>query len=180
MRMYIELAGVLLACLLGWYIRKDGIEQGKLECQNASTEAAEQARAAADATNAAASDINASTQSYLWGALPPIELRTQEVRERVRNVYITRESTATDDERCHSPARPASVQHDLNEARSRAIAAARGSLRPEPVSESQSRARLHQDRIVAMRQGHGRLRAEPVRADRGRGHEERSLAQMRE
>lgn len=179
MRTYLELAGVLLAGLIGWYLHSEGVKQGRLECQAETTETTDQARSANDASNRTASEINASAQTWLWGALPPIDLRTQEARDRVQIIYRNAEADPTLD-RCLGPARPASVQAELNEARGRVIAAARSALRASTVSESQSRARLHQDHVLAMRQGHGRLRVAAARNPRDRGGQGPGLAFVRE
>ncbi len=180
MRTYLELAGVILAGLLGWYLHSEGVKQGRLECQAETTEATEQARSANDASNRTASEVNASTQTWLWAALPPIDLHTQEARERVQYVYRDREAVTPDNLRCTAPARPVSVQQELDEARGRAVAASRGALRTGTRSESQARARLHQDHVLAVRASNGRLRAASAGDHRGRGNEGVRLAQVRE
>lgn len=74
-----------------------------------------------DNRDSAAASVHIGTQSYLWGALPPIELRTHDARERVRTIY-------RDNPIDCNPVRPIGVQAELDTARDRANAAA-GQLR---------------------------------------------------
>ncbi|HNR91522.1 MAG TPA: hypothetical protein PKO41_03750 [Dokdonella sp.] len=131
MRAYLALAAVALALGVVWYAYATGRDHGRAACEADQARAAESARTAADESARAAASTHTATQSWLWQALPPIDLRTTEARERVRIVY--REAAALPAaDRCSAPARPVRVQQELDQARDRAAAAARGEMRSGP------------------------------------------------
>lgn len=98
-----------------------GHDHGRKFEQVKRSESKDAAQDAINARDAASATITAGTLSYQWAALPPIELRTYEARERVKILYSDQPVDCV-------PVRPAGVQAELDEARQRANAAA-GQLR---------------------------------------------------
>lgn len=117
-RIIIELCGAILIACVCLAIGIDYGEKGEQAKRAASKDVAQGEINTRDNT---AATITAGTLSYQWAALPPIELRTYEARERVRFVYRDNPLPAV----C---VRPAGVQAELDAARQRANAAA-GQLR---------------------------------------------------
>lgn len=107
---------VALAGLAAWLIWIGGKQAGLDQCAAEHKVQADKAAEKIEQRDTSAATVNASTTSFLWGALPPIEIKAYESRERVRTIYRDRPVAG----QC---VRPSGVQEELNAARDRANAA---------------------------------------------------------
>ena len=69
------------------YSYSKGVENSMGRQISAQAEKADAVQAETNACDASAPAVSIATQAYLWGALPPIELRTHDTRERLRTIY---------------------------------------------------------------------------------------------
>ncbi|WP_440221850.1 hypothetical protein ACQQ2N_12205 [Dokdonella sp. MW10] len=112
-RVIIEACLVIAVGSICWIL---GASDERDACHAAAAKKKDQVQEQVDVRDTAAASVNFGMQSYLWGSLPPIDLRAHDARERVRTIYRDHPVPA-------GCVRPVGVQRELDEARQRAIAA---------------------------------------------------------
>lgn len=116
MRTYLELAGLALALLFGWFAYVKGGEHKANEIAAEAAKRKDTVQTAIDLRDQTATTARVDMLDYLRVTIPPIEIRTHETVERVRIAYRDRPVAGE----C---VRPIGVQADLDAARERANAA---------------------------------------------------------
>jgi hypothetical protein len=119
-RIYIALALIAATLAGAWFVYSEGKAAGRAECEAAHALAADAAAKEIDRRDAAGAEASTTMLEYLRANLPPIQEKSQNAIERVRTIYRDRPVPAV------SCVRPDGVQAELDAARDRANAAARG------------------------------------------------------